>query len=106
MILLLFSYAGFAKAEITTFTCKGKNYHVAGENIYAPSKSSSENNFDLVVDSKKPDLYGYPVFITMCFEPISQSCSIGEVALVCKCQSSHVESSITLSRNSGKLTVL
>lgn len=106
MIFFLLSFAGFANAEITTFTCKGKNYHVAGENIYAPAKSSSENIFDLVVDSKKQDLYGYPVYITMCFEPISQSCVMGELALSCKCQSNHVNSSITLSRNSGKLSVI
>jgi hypothetical protein len=105
-LLLLISFAGFANAEITTFTCKGKNYHVAGENIYAPANSSSESIFDLVVDSKNPNIYGYPNYIVMaCLEPTSGTCSINSIALSCECQGIG-RATIILSRNSGKLSVL
>jgi hypothetical protein len=106
ILVFLMSFSGFAKAELTAFTCKGKNYHVSGENIYAPANSSTETIFDLVVDTKNPNIYGYPNYIVMaCLEPTSGSCKINSISLTCECQGLG-KASINLSRNSGKLSVV
>lgn len=98
---------GLAKAETSSFVCTGKNYFVRGENIYAPANSSSENTFDLVVNSKNPDIYGYPKYVVMaCINSTSDNCSISPTALICKCQSNTGRATIDLSRNSGKLSVI
>lgn len=97
---------GLAKAEVSSFICKGKNYFVSGDNMYSPANSSSENSFDLVVDSKNPNLYGYPNYIvTACLQQTSGNCSISATALTCECQGIG-KATISLSRNSGKLSVL
>lgn len=106
-VLLIMAFStGLAKAEISSFVCKGKNYFVSGENIYAPANSSSESTFDLVVDSKNPNIYGYPNYIVMaCLEQTRGSCSISATAMTCECQGLG-KATISLSRNSGKLSVL
>jgi hypothetical protein len=106
ILILMVLSTGLAKAEISSFVCKGKNHFVSGENMYAPANSSSENTFDLVVDSKNPNIYGYPNYIVMaCIQQTSGSCSISTTAMTCECQGIG-KASISLSRNSGKLVVL
>lgn len=107
ILIILALSTGVAKAEINTFICKGKNYFVSGENMYAPSNSSSETTFDLVVDSKKNDIYGYPNYVVLaCFEATTYKCSMNAIALNCECQSNLGKASINLSRNSGKFSVI
>jgi hypothetical protein len=105
-LMILALSTGLAKAEVSTFMCKGKNYFVSGKNLYAPANSSSESTFDLIVDSKSPNIYGYPNYIVMaCLEPTSGSCSINSISLTCECQGLG-KATLNLSRNSGKLSVI
>ena len=105
--LVLLLSVGIAHAETTPFICKGANYVVIGENIYAPRKDSGEKIFDLLVDSKLPSIYGYPNNLAIpCMQNAREVCAITPINLSCECQSDIGKATLSISRNSGKLSIL
>ena len=98
-------------AEQIYLKCSGVERVLIGENIYAPNSQSDIKTFELVVDTKKPELYGFPTRIAPgCFDKsfvqdqvdeTKSSCTISDIQVSCKCDNKMAESSLMLSRRTG-----
>lgn len=107
IFLIAFLVAGTANAADTAFICKGTKSVLMGENIYAPNKDSGKIDFDLIVNTKNTDLYGYPAHVvTACIQEKKRKCTTNSLGINCECESDYGKGTVTLSRNSGKLTVI
>ena len=49
-----------ALANPTFLKCTGTQKVLVGENIYAPNNQSEVMEFELGIDTKLPDLFGFP----------------------------------------------
>ena len=105
-----------ALAEPTFLKCTGNQKVLIGENIYAPKSQSDVMDFELGVDTKAPELFGYPTRIAPgCFEKdvvknqiddTKSSCSVNNLEVSCRCENDMALSTIKASRRTGLLEVI
>lgn len=107
IFLIAFLFSATAHAEDSAFICKGSKAVLLGDNIFAPNKDSGERVFDLMVNTKKPDIYGVPGFVvSVCIDRTKGKCSIDQIGIKCECESEDGKATVSLSRNTGKLVVI
>ena len=107
----MLSVSQLSFAETTFLKCSGVQQVLIGENIYAPKNQSDAIDFEIGVDTKTPQLFGFPTRISPgCFEKkwvenqveeTKFECSISAIEVSCSCDNLMSSSRLRLSRRTG-----
>ena len=102
-------------ADSVFLKCSGVQLVLIGENIYAPKSQSDAIDFEIGVDTKTPQLFGFPTRIAPgCFEKkwvenqveeTKFQCSISSIEVSCSCDNLMSTSHLRLSRRTGSLEI-